>query len=1060
MKTFVLTVLSLAGLGLTLAAQQLPALFAGMRWRSIGPYRSGNVYAVAGVPGDPTTYYLGLPEGGVWKTTDGGTVWKPIFDQEAVPAIGAVAVADSQPSTIYVATGDPTSWSFTPGEGMFKSTDSGAHWQRIGLDGTDYIPALLVDPHNPQLVLVGAQGPRGGFGARGGATPAAATAAHQGVFRSTDGGASWQQALPGVAVADMAWDSRDPKVVYVAVQRGFFGGGRRGAGGRAAAPQPILYRSSDEGKTWKPLAAAGLPEGLRGLAIAVAAGTHGQRIYMLPSGLAGGRSSGVYRSDDGGATWRLMTTKIGSAGGRIYVAPSNPDEVYLMGTAMYRSLDGARTFTPIKGSPGGDDYRDLWIDPSNPRRLLAGVDQGPAISVDGGETWTPWYNLPNGQFYNVFTDNQFPYRVYGAQQDSGTASVLSRSDYGDIRTRDWYPVSGFEFSYIAPDPLNPRWVYTQGWYRVLRRFDRETGQVAVVYTPKPSDRFTGQPPTVFSPTDPHRLYMAAQYVLATDDGGVHWQQLGGDLTQRPPAALAAGPGRGGRGGRGGAIASLAPSAVEGNVLWAGTSDGLIQLSRDGGQSWSNVSPPQLTARSSVNQLAASQQDAGTVYASVENAGEMQPFLYRTTDFGQHWSEIVNGLPPGVRTRTICTDPKDGNLIFAGTEMGAWVSFDQGNHWQPLQLNLPHTVVSGLTVHGDDLVASTYGRSFWILDDVTPLRQVAAAAAAAQTPYFYQPETAWRVRWSNNHDTPMPPEVPAGQNPPEGAILDYYLPAAASGPVTLTIYDSSGALVREFSNTPPPPDLSPPNVAEYWFKPPAVLATSAGEHRFVWDLRYPIPKALTYSYYGNLLDYTEYTLTWHAVKGDTPRTQPVGPLALPGTYQVKLTIGGKTYTRTLTVENDPRSVASQDDLAAQLQLEQRDMDGLAASYDAHQQIAAATQALDAAIEAAPGNQALVAAARALERALDPLSSGTSATGFGSANRDLARHLQDLEFGDLRPNASAVAAVEANCAQIAAAADTLRQLQQSDFPPMNQQLTAAHRAPLAAITLAASACGQEP
>lgn len=1054
-KTSLLTLIVLAGLAAGLSAQQSPALFAGMRWRSIGPYRSGNVYAVAGVPGNPTVYYLGLPEGGVWKTTDGGTVWTPIFDQEAVPSIGAVAVADSQPDTVYVGTGDPTGWSFTPGEGVYKSTDAGAHWQHLGLADTAYIPALLVDPHNPQLVLVAAQGARGG-----GRSAAASDTAGRGVFRSTDGGRNWKRTLAGVAVVDMAWDYHDPKMVYAATQTPFgFGRGRSGPGA-TAPPAPYLYRSTNEGASWKPVAGAGLPQGLRSLDIAVAAGTHGQRLYLVSNELAGGRATGLYRSDDGGATWRLMTSKVGSAGGRIYVTPSNPDEVYLTGTALYRSLDGGSSFTPIKGSPGGDDYRDMWLDPVNPRRMIAGVDQGPTITVDGGATWTPWYNLPNGQFYNVFTDNAFPYRVYGAQQDSGTAAVLSRGDYGDIRMREWYPVSGFEFSYIAPDPLNPRFVYTQGWYRVLRRFDRETGQIAVVFTPTPQDRFTNMPPTVFSPTDPHRLYMAAQYIFATDDGGRHWQQLGGDLTVRPAAALT-GAGRGGRGGRArpGAIESLAPSPVDGKVLWAGTNNGLIQLSRDGGQSWTNVSPPALTAASAVNCLDASHHDAAIAYASVEDGGSSQPYLYRTTDYGQHWDLITSGLPPQFRTRAIREDVQDPNLLFAGTEMGAWVSFDRGDHWQSLQLNLPHTVVSGLDVHGDDLVASTYGRSFWILDDISPLRQLeaASAAAAAAKPYFYQPETAWRVRWSNNHDTPMPPEMPAGQNPPEGAVLDYYLPAAAHGPMRLDIYDSAGALVRQYTNTPPPPDLSPPNVAAYWFQPPAVLATAAGEHRFVWDLRYPIPKALTYSYYGNLLDYTEYTLTWHAVKGHTPREQPVGPLALPGVYQAKLTVDGATYTRSLTVKNDPRSLITPAGLAAQLALEQKDMAGLAASYDAHQQIAAVVEALDAAVAAAPGNQPLVAAARALQRKLDPLSSGTSATGFGSANRELARHLQDLEFGDLRPDATITAAVADNCRQIADAATALQALQQTDFPSMNQLLQAAHRPPLATITPPAAACG---
>ncbi len=992
-----------AGVAGAQTARVDPALYAGLHWRSIGPYRSGNVYAVAGVPGDPTTYYLGLPEGGVWKTSDGGTVWKPVFDQEAVPSIGSVAVADSEPNLVYVGTGDPTVWSFTPGKGMYKSTDAGRTWQRDGLAGAQYIPNLLVDPHNPQLVLAGTTARRG-FG------PPQASAGggfSQGVYRTSDGGANWMRVLAGASVEDLAWDYDDPQMVYALMQAA-------GPGGRPAAVR--LYQSSDEGATWQQLSGAGLPAGLRSATLAVAAGTQGQRLYLLTGGLPGGRAGGVYRSDDGGASWRLGTSKIASAGGRIYVDPKNPDVVYLMGTAMFRSSDGAATFAAYKGAPGGDDYRALWIDPHNPRRMLAGVDQGPSISVDGGHTWTPWYNLPNGQFYDVFTDNQFPYQVYGAQQDSGTAAVVSRSDYGEITFRDWQPVSGFEFSGIAPDPLDPRLVYTQGWYDVLRRFDRKTGQVAVVFTPTPADRWSNLPPTLFSPTDPHRLYVASNVVRSSADGGKSWRQLGADLTQRKPSPGA--PPAPPRFGRGAAITALAPSPLDGKLLWAGTSNGLIQLSRDGGARWTNVSPPAFTARTHVENMDASHHDRGTLYVAAGEQGGNRPELYRTEDYGKTWSAIVAGLPENVRTRVVREDPQDASLLYAGTEMGAWVSFDRGDHWQSLQLNLPHTVVSDMHVHGDDLVISTYGRSLWILDDITPLRQIRAAQAVTAA-YLFQPETAWRVRWSNNHDTPLPPEVPAGQNPPEGAILDYDLAQPAQGPMRLTIRDSSGRLVREFTNAPPPPDRSMPNVPTYWFKPPAVLDAAAGGHRLVWDLRYPPPQALTYSYYGGLLDYTEYTLTWHAVLGMTPRRIPVGPLVNPGAYQVTLSVDGRNLTRTLTLRNDPRSLASAADLAAQMQVERQVMAGLNASYDAYQHI----QQLSAAAKKA-GDAALAKSAEALV--------GNTAPSFGAANRDLGRRLQDLEFGDFRPTASDVVAIRTSCMEITAAMAKLSRLEAKGLP----------------------------
>lgn len=585
--------------------------------------------------------------------------------------------------------------------------------------------------------------------------------------------------------------------------------------------------------------------------------------------------------------------------------------------------------------------------------------------------------------------------------------------------------------------------------------------MAVIFTPAPGDRFTNLPPTVFSPENPHRLYLASQFLRATDDGGRTWIQLGGDLTARPapPAGEAAGRGAfAGRGGRGGAISALAPSPLSAQILWAGTSDGLIQLSRDGGHTWKNVSPPDLTARSSVGHIDASHHAPGTAYASAEEAGSTAPLLYRTSDYGQSWQKIVTGLPDNVRARVVREDPENANLLYAGTEMGAWVSFDRGDEWQPLQLNLPHTVVSDLKVHGDDLVASTYGRSMWILDDVTPLRQMSEAMAASSV-YLYRPETAWRVRWSNNHDTPLPPEVPMGQNPPEGAVIDYYLKSPAQGSMTLAIYDSAGHLVNQYSNIAPPADTSPPNVPNYWFKPPAVLDTSAGMHRFVWDMRYPTPKALTYSYYGNMLDYTEYTLTWHAVLGNTPRATTVGPLAIPGTYQLKLTVDGQTYTRPLTIKNDPRSPATQADLTAQLALEQRVMAGLTATYDTYYQIDRVRKALATLPAQNDGNAALAQAAEALDKQLAPLAAGTGNSGFGVANRDLARRLQDLEFGDYDPTSSDINAVEASCGQITQAAAALRQIQTDAVPKVNQLLTAAGQAALPPLSPPAGApCGE--
>ncbi len=1024
------------------AAQQVaPDAYSGMRWRSIGPYRSGYVYAVAGVPDDPAVYYLGLPEGGVWKSTSGGTVWKPIFDDVHVASVGSVVVSYSDPDVVYVGTGDPTGWSYTPGKGVYKSTDAGRTWTYVGLDSTRYIPAMLVSPDDPDDVLAGALG----FRQRaGGPTSNSAT----GIYRSTDGGATWARVLridAQTGVTGLSRDERDPKVIYATFRRSSAGL----TAAQAGALKPLgsgIFKSTDGGATWAPVAGRGLPDAARGFEIAVASGMHGARVYAEAQG-AGRDAGGVYRSDDGGATWTLGTRHIASAGGRIYVNPTNPDIVYLMGTSMYRSVDGARTFRSFKGSPGGDDERDLWIDPHNGNRMLLGADQGPSVSLDGGHTWTPWYNLPNGQFYNVSTDDHFPYRVCGSQQDSGSACVLSRSDWGQILQSDWAPSGGFEAGFIVTDPLNRRWVYSQGWYHVLRRLDRETGQVAVLYSPTPEDHFLWSPPMVFSPQDPHTLYMGAQWILASSDGARTWRHISPDLTTRPGSPEPTGGS--GRRSPAASIQTIAPSPVADGEIWAGTSNGLIQLTRDGGSSWTNVTPEDMPD-GAVNIIDASHQHAGTAYAAVQVPGDDAPWIFRTRDFGASWEKVVSGLPDDVGARVVREDPLDPDLLYAGTVEGAWVSFDRGDHWQSLQLNLPTTPVTDMTVHEGDLDISTYGRGLWILDDVAPLRQVASALASSGA-YLFQPDTAYRVRWDNYQDTPLPPEVPAGQNPPEGAIIDYYLPNAARGPVTLSIYDRSGTLVRRYTDTVPPPDTVMANVPSYWIAPPVVLPTTAGMHRIAWDMRYETPPTLNYGYSGNLLDYTEFTLTWHAIAGHTPRWVPTGPLVVPGTYRVELRVGGQTSTREVTIRNDPRVSVPQDGLEAQLAFELRMMAGMSASHDGFKQVQRLREALSAAIGKAGTDTSeadLVAAARDLDRQAAEIANG-SGNSFGPANRDLARHLEDMEFGDLRPTESDLAAGELSCRRIDAASAALTDLQKTAVPKLNQMLRNADLAPLPVI-----------
>ena len=526
------------------APQVNPSSFAELRWRSVGPPRSGYVSAPAGVPGDPTTYYVGLPEGGVWKTTNAGTTWKPIFDDVRVASVGAVAVAPGDPKTVYVGTGNQSGWSFTIGKGIYKSIDGGRSWTNVGLSRSQYIGGIVVDPRNAGSVLVAALGPRptGAPGTRGGGAGTSEDG-ERGVYRSSDGGRSWTRVLPtdgSSGASDVCIDYADPQIAYALLTAG---GGAPGAPSAGGADSGV-HKSTDGGVTWQPIGGRGLQDGARISAFAVASGTHGRRLYAMAgvgAGRGAGASRGLYRSDDGGETWTLGTRQLASAGGKIYADPQNPDVVYLMGTSVYRSVDGGRHVASFWGAPSGADPRFLWIDPTNSRRMIAGVDQGTAISVDGGESWTPYYGLVNGQFYRVSTDYDFPYHVCGPQQDSGTACVLSRSDFGEIRPNDWYPGGGFENGFLIADPMDKRYMYTQGWYHVLRRFDRTTGQVVVLYQPGPEDRFGGAPPLAFSPQDPHTLYMAAQHVLASNDRGLTWRTISPDLAAPPNGAAESSP---------------------------------------------------------------------------------------------------------------------------------------------------------------------------------------------------------------------------------------------------------------------------------------------------------------------------------------------------------------------------------------------------------------------------------------------------------------------------------------------------------------------------------------
>jgi len=899
-----------------------PALYQGMRWRMIGPFRGGRTVAISGVPGAPNEFYMAPNNGGVWKTTDYGRTWEPLFDEQSSGSVGALAVAPSAPNVIYVGSGEGLRRpDLSVGNGIYKSTDSGKTWQHLGLRDAQQIGAILVDPNDPNRVFVAAVGhPYGPNEERG-------------VFRSLDGGATWQKVLyknPNVGAIDLAFDPTDPQAIYAVLWAS-----RRPpwtTGGSYNAPGAGLYKSVDGGTTWRELG-KGLPTGadLGRIGLAIAPSDRSRMYAMVQARKVGG----VYRSDDAGENWQRVNSEErvygrGDDFACVRVDPKNRDTVYVANTSTYRSSDGGKTFTAIKGAPGGDDYHTIWVNPENPAIIALASDQGVTISVNGGQTWSSWYNQPTAQFYHVITDNQFPYWVYGGQQESGSVGTASRSDFGEITFRDWYPVGVEEYGYVAPDPLDPNLIYGGK----VTRFNRTTGQtqdVSPVALRTGKYRFNRTAPLVFSPADTHALYLGSNVLFKTTDGGNSWQTISPDLTREDPGV----PSTLGvfveddpaKGKHRGVIYSIAPSPKAADLVWVGTDDGLIQVTHDGGQSWQDVTPRELTPWSKVAQLDASHFHTNTVYAAVNRfrLDDLRPYIYRTHDGGHTWQKIVAGLPDDEPINTVREDPERKGLLFAGSEATVYVSFDDGDHWQSLRLNLPATSIRDLVIHQDDVVIGTHGRSFWILDNITPLREVNAEIAASEA-QLLAPQLTYRVRRDNNTDTPLPPEEPAGQNPPDGAMLDYWLKANVSGAVTLQIADSSGKVIRQFSSEdkPEPVDEKQVNVPMYWIRPERSLSKARGMHRFVWDLHYPPPDSLQH----------EYPIS--AIAHDTPR-YPLGPAVLPGEYTVTLSVNGKNYRQKLTVRMDPRVKTSAEGLKAQLDLATRITNAMQRDYDALAQV---------------------------------------------------------------------------------------------------------------------------
>ncbi|HLN57481.1 MAG TPA: glycoside hydrolase [Thermoanaerobaculia bacterium] len=987
------------------AAGQLPNVgdFTEMRWRMIGPFRGGRTVAVSGVSGQPNVFYMAPNNGGVWKSTDYGRVWTPIFDDQPTGSIGALAVAPSDPNVLYVGSGEGLQRpDLSVGDGVYKSTDAGKTWRRLGLADGRQIAAILVDPKDSKRLFVAVLGhPYGPNNERG-------------VFRSMDGGETWHRVLykdDDTGAVDLAFDPGDPQKIYAVLWSA-----RQGPweyGNEYEGPGSGLFVSADGGTTWRQLT-KGLPasaEGLGRIGIAVAP-SDPKRMYAVVS--ARERAGGLFRSDDAGENWRRVNSenRVTGRGGdfaEVRVDPKNPDIVYCANTSTYRSTDGGTTFTAIKGAPGGDDYHRIWINPENPQVMILGADQGATITVNGGETWSSWYNQPTAQFFHVSTDNRFPYRVYGGQQESGSAAVWSRGNDGAITFREFHPVGVEEYGYVAPDPLHPGVIYGGK----LTRYDETTGQIQNV-GPVPlrgaKDRFDRTAPVIFSPADPHVLFFASQVLWKTSNGGETWEAVSPDLTRQDPGTP---PSLGHLADKDttkhrGVIYSIAPSPRDSATIWVGTDDGLIHVTRDGGKTWHNVTPPEMTPWSKVTQMDASRFDTETAYASVSRfrLDDLKPYVYRTHDGGKTWQKIVTGLPENAPANTVREDPERKGLLFAGTESQVWVSLDDGDHWQSLRLNMPATSIRDLVIHEDDVVVGTHGRSFWILDDITPLRQLDSRIAEEQA-HLFRPQLARRVRWNMNNDTPLPPEEPAGKNPPDGAILNYQLRAAAAGPVTLEILDRSGRLVRRFSSAdkPEPLDEKELNVPTYWVRPPRTLSADAGFHRFVWDLHYPPPAALSRG--------RDYPMT--AILQDTPR-HPLGPWVLPGQYTVKLTAGATTSTQPLTVAMDPRVKTSAEDLSRQFELATRISEAMHEDFKAIQEVRSLRAQLRSLKDKAAGGPAAGAIA-ALETKATALEGSTGGFGFGTRagadnlsriNGSQETLLEVVENADAKPTAAMTAA----------------------------------------------------
>jgi photosystem II stability/assembly factor-like uncharacterized protein len=876
------------------------SLFGGLKYRNIGPHRAGRTVGISGVASQPNIFYIGVNNGGVWKTTDYGHTWNPIFDAQKTGSVGDVIVAPSNPNVIYVGSGEGIQRpDLSIGDGLYKSTDAGKTWMHLGLNDAQQIGGLSVDPNNENRIFVAALGhPYGPNKERG-------------VYRSLDGGKTLEQVLyidENTGAVQVMIDPNHPNIVFATLWAARQGPWENGAWNGEASG---LYKSTDGGNTWRKIE-KGFPttkeDGLGRIGFTIAQ-SNSTRMYAT---VDAEKKGGIYRSDDSGESWYLLTEDPrfwgrGSDFAEVKTDPTNEDIVYSANVVMWKSVDGGHHWTGIKGAPGGDDYHRIWINPTNPKIIAIGVDQGGIITVNGGETYSSWYNQATAQFYHVSTDNAFPYNVYGGQQESGSVGIASRSNDGNITFREWHPVGVEEYGYVAADPLDPNIIYGGK----ITKFDKRTGQVQNI-SPEPvrsgNVRFIRTAPVLFSPVDNKTLFFSGNIIFKTTNGGDTWETISPDLSREAwdiPASV----------GiytskdmltmkRRGVVYTLAPSYKNINTLWAGTDDGLIHITRDGGKNWKNITPPEITSWSKVSLIDASRFDDNTAYVAVNRirCDDQTPHIYKTTDGGATWKKIITGLP-NEPINAVREDAVRKGLLFAGSENAVYVSFDAGEHWQSLQLNMPSTSIRDLVIKDDDLVIGTHGRSFWILDNISSLRQLNASTKNQVA--LFKPQVATRVRWNMNTDTPLPPEEPAGENPPDGAMIEYYLPNATNDIVQIDILNQQKEVIRTFKSNDTLYKIPDVNIPLYWIRPQKIVSNQSGMHRLLWDMKYT-PLNLPVS----------YPMT--AVKNNTA-PDATAPWVLPGTYTVRMTIGSKTLEQPLEIKMDPRVKTALNDLQRQHQL---------------------------------------------------------------------------------------------------------------------------------------------